>query len=112
MAITLNERRSPHHAETIKTRSLIPTQNCDPFSFGEDNLRDLGDLDEVIMKRRWIIPTTVLLWLLVVSVHGYWRLFREYRYGNLLVFATQSLPLWALVLAAALMLEYYYCGDE
>ena len=53
-----------------------------------------------------------LLWVLVVGLHGYWRLFRAYRYANLLVFATLSLPLWVVVLAVVLMREYYYCGDQ
>lgn len=61
---------------------------------------------------RWIITAIVLLWLLAVGTHRYWRLFHAHRYGNLLIFATHSLPLWTLLLAAVLVFEYYYLGDE
>jgi hypothetical protein len=58
------------------------------------------------------ITATVLVWLVVVVALGYWRMFYAWRWGNLLIFATQLFPRLVLILVAVLAAEYFYFRDR
>jgi hypothetical protein len=60
----------------------------------------------MILQRAQLV--TVSLWLLLVVALGYWRMFYAWRLGSVIVFLSIYLPILALLLLIALLLQNLY----
>ena len=77
----------------------MPKSNATRFVVGEEHMS---------VKSKPPITATVLVWLAVVVVVGFWRVFYAWHLGNGLIFFTQFFPRLLLILIAVLALEYFY----
>jgi hypothetical protein len=57
------------------------------------------------MTPRTLLVVTIGLWLMVVIVLGYWRMFYAWQWGNAAIFFFHTLPLLTLGLVLIVILE-------
>ncbi len=64
------------------------------------------------MKIKRPILFTLIVWLAIVFVEAYWKLFYAWHVGNLLKFIAEDWPRLILILLVVVVCELFYFPDK